>query len=162
MHTLGSPINDVTQLHTFLTPFPHSHAFYYQGLSTIVTKLLISDSTNIDAPASVDSAATKTSRSKQKPNSLWLEDDYKCLKKNVTELERDNLKINIEGSEDRAKLLKLDISHRRAQIKATRAQAKALIAQAHFFDIAAKAIENQGIGAIQAMWQQATNHMDEV
>ena len=133
---------------------------FWTALNVFLT-FLISDSTNTESPA-VDSSASKNIRSKQKPNSLWLEDDYKCLKKNVTELERDNLKITIEGSSDRAKLLKLDISHRRAQIRATRAQAKASDAQAHFFRVAARAIENQGIGAVQALWEQATTHTDEV
>ncbi len=110
----------------------------------------------------MDSSVAKNTRSKQKPNSLWLEDDYKSLKKNVTELERDTLKISIEGSKDRAKLMKLDISHRRAQIKASKAQAKAYEAQARFFDVASTAIENQGICAIQGLWKQTTTHTNEV
>ncbi len=59
-------------------------------------------------------------------------------------LEKENLQNVVEESAQRKKLLRLDLAHRRAQIKATKSQALSSKAQAHFYNVAANAIEMTG------------------
>jgi hypothetical protein len=83
-------------------------------------------------------------KSNQTTSSLWNEDDFKTLKKNLMVLEKENLQNVVEESAQRKKLLRLDLAHRRAQIKATKSQALSSKAQAHFYNVAANAIEMTG------------------